>query len=402
MSHRAFLRLCFVLLFILRPSWGEIATAKSLINESKVVPGASQPTQYCPLLSGKRVGLVMNQTSLVGSRLLLDTLLAMQVWVTTVFVPEHGFRGTADAGASLKNTVDSATGLPIISLYGKKKKPSSEDLSNVDVVVYDLQDVGVRFYTYISTLQLVMEACSETGKELIVLDRPNPNGDLIDGPVLADSHRSFVGMQPIPILYGMTVGEYAQMLIGERWFAGAERLKLKVVPCQHYTHQSQYALPVPPSPNLRTDAAIRLYPSLCLFEGTAVSVGRGTEFPFQQFGHPAFAGIYAHSFIPKSTVGATQPLLAGKTCFGLLLAMNRQEADAQLNAQFQLRWLIDAYQHFPDKASFFSPFFKQLAGTDLLQQQIVNGLSEQEIRNTWAQDLKNFKAIRKKYLLYPE
>jgi uncharacterized protein YbbC (DUF1343 family) len=361
--------------------------------------GADRMDAYLPLLEGRRVALLINQTSVTGGRLLADTLLARGVRLTKIFAPEHGFRGTADAGASVRNDRDSATGLPVISLYGSSKKISKAQLADVDLLIYDLQDVGVRFYTYISTLQYAMEACAAHEKPLLVLDRPNPNGYYVDGPVLDTALRSFVGMQPVPVVYGMTVGEYAQMLRGERWFPGAEKLQLTVIPCEGYRHGDRYPLPVPPSPNLKTADAVRYYPSLCLFEGTVVSVGRGTATPFEHWGHPAFRGKGRHSFTPVSMTGATKPLLEGKTCYG-----EKMKDEDLKEHSFTLQPLLQAYQWYPEKEKFFSSpgFFDKLAGTPDLRRQIIAGITEQEIRATWQPELNRFKEIRKRYLLYPD
>lgn len=367
-----------------------------------VKTGAEQFEAYLPLLKGKRVAVLVNQTSAVGAELLPDALLRQGVKVVTIFSPEHGFRGNADAGAHVKSGIDTRTGLPVISLYGDNKKPKPEQLKDIDVVLYDLQDVGVRFYTYISSLEYLLEACGEQQKEVVVLDRPNPLGNIVDGPVLQPKYRSFVGMQPIPIIYGMTPGEYAKMLVGEGWIK-ARNVKLTVVPCANYTHKTLYRLPVAPSPNLKNMAAIYLYPSLCLFEGTVVSVGRGTDAPFQQYGHPALKN-YTYSFVPKSVEGATNPPLKGQTCYGELLASDANTAYRMTESGFQLKWLLKAYQNYPDKATFFNSnnFFRTLAGTDQLQEQIKKGLSEEEIRKSWKADLEKFRAIRDNYLLYEE
>jgi uncharacterized protein YbbC (DUF1343 family) len=344
------------------------------------------------------VALIINQTSVVNGESLLDTLLKQHINIVTVFVPEHGFRGNADAGAHVNNDTDAKTGLPLVSLYGNNKKPRASQLQNVDVVIYDLQDVGARFYTYISTLQYAMEACAENGKQLIVLDRPDPNGHYVDGPVLDTTQRSFVGMQPIPVVYGMTCGEYAQMLKGEQWFHAAVALKMNVIACTNYTHRSHYTLPIAPSPNLKTMTAIALYPSLCFFEGTAVSLGRGTDKPFQQWGHPAFKGKTNYSFTPASQTGASKPPLEGQECFGVL----ESNDPAYTTDHISLEPLIKAYQWFPDKSKFFTPFFEKLAGTTELRKQIEAGKTEKEIRAGWQPALKVFKAVRKKYLLYED
>lgn len=383
-----------ICIFLMAPAVPSIA--------SGIETGAQQMKEYLPLLKGKKVALLINQTSVVDGKLLLDTLLAEGVQVVKVFVPEHGFRGTADAGAHISNEVDARTGLPVISLYGKNKKPGREQLADVDILVYDLQDVGARFYTYISTLQYAMEACIETNKTLLILDRPNPNGHLVDGPVLDTALRSFVGMQPIPVLYGMTAAEYAQMLAGEGWVINADGLRLKIISCKHYTHSQRYTLPVAPSPNLRTMTAVYLYPGLCLFEGTAVSLGRGTDKPFQQWGHPDFKGKSKYSFVPKSIAGASKPVLENQACYGELAASNADAAFNIAKGGIELAPLLKAYQWSPKKDQFFNSFFEKLAGTKELRQQIIAGKSEQEIRSSWAAGLDHFKQIRKKYLLYAD
>ncbi|GAA4467989.1 DUF1343 domain-containing protein [Nemorincola caseinilytica] len=373
------------------------------IPDTTILPAAADPRGYMRHLKDKRVGLVINQTSEYRGVSLLDIMRAQGVNVVRIFVPEHGFRGSADAGAHIANDVDSATGIPVISLYGANKKPKPEYLKDIDALVYDLQDVGVRFYTYISTLEYCMEACADAGVYLLVLDRPNPNGHYVDGPVLQKEHRSFVGMQPIPIVYGMTAGEYALMLAGEKWVAGAGKLKFDVVPCKNYTHYKRYQLPVPPSPNLRTMEAVYAYPSMCLFEGTTISVGRGTYFPFLQYGCPEFEGLMHHSFTPRSGPGAKTPPYEGKKCYGEILGDIkelglREEEDGQL----QLKWLIKAYRSYPTKKNFFTSFFTKLAGTTILEEQIKQNVPEADIRASWKNDLEAFKKIRKKYLLYQD
>ncbi len=372
-------------------------TSRSLFDTS-VKPAASFTASYIPLLKGKKVGLIINQTSCVGDSSLLDMLLARGIKVTKIFTPEHGFRGKADAGAHVDNTIDEATHLPVVSLYGNHKKPTPEDLKNIDVLVYDLQDVGVRFYTYISTLEYGMEACAEQKKQFVVLDRPNPNGFYIDGPVLKKENRSFVGMQAIPIVYGMTAAEYATMLVGERLFTDADKLDLQVIKCINYDHSKKYELPIAPSPNLRNMGAIYAYPSICLFEGTNISVGRGTAFPFQQFGSPELSGKY--TFTPQSGEGAKTPPFEHKKCYGVLVGETPGEILKQINGKLQLKWLIDAYNAYPTKDQFFTDFFKKLTGSDELKIQIQKGETEATIRKSWQKDLKAFKAIRKKYLLY--
>lgn len=390
---RLFLSFLFVFMLFQCPN----VTAKTSGLETPIVVGAERLSSYLPLLKNKRVALLINQTSLVYNKLLLDTLISSGVQVVKIFVPEHGFRGTADAGAHIKNDIDAQTGLPVISLYGKHKKPSAEQMKDIDVLLYDLQDVGVRFYTYISTLEYAMDACIDHKKELLILDRPNPNRHIIDGPVLDTSLRSFVGMQAVPVLYGLTVGEYAQMLVGEQWIKNAKALQYKVIPCLAYDQlavRMKYILPVPPSPNLKNINAIRLYPGLCFFEGTVVSVGRGTDKPFEQWGHPDYQGKLNHTFTPKSTVGATKPLLENQICYGIKLDKAAEDLD--------ISQLLKAYQLSPQKDSFFNSFFEKLAGTKVLRQQIIKGKSEAQIRASWQPELEQFKKIRKKYLLYED
>jgi uncharacterized protein YbbC (DUF1343 family) len=381
-----------------------VSKAVRLTKKPAVITGAERTKQYLPKLKNKRVGILVNQTSIVGEEHLLDVLLKSKIKVIKVFTPEHGFRGSADAGEHVGNSKDKKTGLPIVSLYGDNKKPKKEQLKDIDILIYDLQDVGVRFYTYISSLEYAMEACAENGKELMVLDRPNPNGHYVDGPVLEKELRSFVGMQPIPVVYGMTAGEYAQMLKGEEWFKEADKLKLTVVPCDNYDHNTRFSLPVAPSPNLKNMAAIYLYPSLCLFEGTVISVGRGTDKPFQQWGHPDLKGKAKYSFTPQSTTGASKPLYEGKECFGELVADSDKEAMRKNEDIFNIKWLLRAYEWYPDKDKFFNSnsFFNKLAGTAELQKQIKAGMTENQIRDTWDKDIDAFLKIRKKYLLYDD
>lgn len=349
-------------------------------------------------LSDKRIAVVGNQTSVVGNTHLVDTLLGMNLNVVKVFAPEHGFRGEADAGEKVHSTVDEKTGIPLISLYGNNKKPLPEQLEDVDIVIYDIQDVGVRFYTYISTLHYVMESCAENKKQLIVLDRPNPNGHYIDGPIREPKHRSFVGMHPVPIVYGMTIGEYAMMINGEKWLSDSLVCNLWVIPCKNYTHKTKYVLPVPPSPNLRSELAIASYPSLCLFEATTVSVGRGTEWPFEVYGHPRFPE-QDFCFVPSSMVGAKSPLHENKVCYGFDLAASHHKRKYEIN----LNYLIKAKDLLGDSLPYITQtgFFDRLAGTSILREQLMNGWSAKEIRETWKPGLEQFKATRKKYLLYP-
>lgn len=356
--------------------------------------GADNYAAYLPLLKDKKVGIVTNQTGILSNKThLVDFLFSKKINIQSIFAPEHGFRGTADAGEHIQDDKDSKTGLPIVSLYGDNKKPKSAQLAGIDIMVFDIQDVGARFYTYISTLHYIMEACAENKILLIILDRPNPNGSIIDGPILEKEHSSFVGMHTIPVLHGMTIGEYGQMINGEKWLKNGIKCKLTVIPCLKYNRNSNYNLLIKPSPNLPNDQAINLYASLCFFEGTNVSVGRGTEKQFQIYGSPYLAKSN-FSFIPKPNLGAQNPVYNGVKCFGEDLS-----AAAKVK-QLELKWLIKAYQETADKSKFFNPFFTKLAGTKKLQQQIESGITENEIRNSWQNGLINFKKTRSKYLIY--
>lgn len=356
--------------------------------------GAQNYASYLPLLQAKQIGIVTNQTGIMSNKMhLVDFLLEKKITIQSIFAPEHGFRGTADAGEHIVDAKDTKTGLPIISLYGDNRKPRSEQLKGIDVLVFDIQDVGARFYTYISTLHYVMEACAENNIPLIILDRPNPNGAIIDGPILEKEFTSFVGMHPIPILHGMTIGEYAQMINGENWLKNTAQCKLTVIPCVNYDHNMHYSLPIKPSPNLPNDQAINLYASLCLFEGTNVSMGRGTEKQFQIYGSP-YLPKSDFAFTPKPNFGAKEPVYKGQVCYGEDLTQY-----PKLD-KIELKWLIKAYSKTADKSNFFNPFFTKLAGTKILQEQIESGVSEEEIRNSWKNDLDRFKKIRAKYLIY--
>ncbi len=367
----------------------------------ELMPAANHPASYLPSLKGKRVALVVNQTSQVQGKHLVDFLLKNGVNVVRIFAPEHGFRGTADAGEYLGDSRDILTGIEIRSLYGKHKKPSKEDLRGVDIVVFDIQDVGVRFYTYLSTLHFVMEAVAKEHIPLLLLDRPNPNGNYIDGPMLDPQYSSFVGLDPVPVVYGMTIGEYALMLNGEGWLKNEAKAQLTVVPMKGYAHQSLYVIPVKPSPNLPSERAVALYPSLAFFEGTVISEGRGAPKPFELYGAPKY-GVHKFSFVPQSRPGAKDPKFEGVRCFGIdLSSVGMQEIREQ--KQINLTYLLDAYRNYEDKSEFFlkNGFFDRLAGSDRLRKQILAGASESEIRESWQEDLENFKKIREKYLLYP-
>lgn len=389
------------------------ATAFCQGGSQTVLPGAAQTRLYLPALKGKRVAIFANQTSVIGNTNLVDTLQRLGITIKVIFGPEHGFRGTADAGEKVGNYTDAGTGIPVVSLYGSKRKPSAADLKEVDIMLFDIQDVGTRFYTYISSLQEYMESAVENNKPLIILDRPNPNGFYVDGPVLDPAFKSFVGMQPVPIVYGMTIGEYAKMLLSEEWLTDPARelyhqervpqFKLTVIPCANYTHNSKYVLPVKPSPNLPDIQSIYWYASTCFFEGTVLSEGRGTDKPFQLFGHPTLPNNLA-AFTPRSKPGATAPKLKDQLCYGWDVSGTPQEVLKQIDNKIQLKWIINAYKLFPQKDSFFlkNNFFNKLAGNDVLMQQIKNGVPETDIRKSWEPALSNFKKIRKKYLLYKD
>jgi uncharacterized protein YbbC (DUF1343 family) len=382
------------------------------IASGKIVTGAERMDLYLPLLKGKRVGIFANNTSVVSNTNLVDTLLKRGVSIKVIFGPEHGFRGTADAGEKVGNYTDEKTGIPVVSLYGSKRRPSAEDLKDVDIMLFDIQDVGARFYTYISSMQEFLESAIENNKPLLILDRPNPNGFYVDGPVLDTAFRSFVGMQPIPIAYGMTIGEYATMLLKEGWLTKNPRLKpratqqfyLKIIKCDNYTHKSKYVLPVKPSPNLPDIQSVYWYPSTCLFEGTVLSEGRGTPHPFQWFGHPSLPKNL-FSFTPHGVPGATNPKLKDQLCYGWDVSGTPEEVLKKTDDKIQLKWILEAYRLFPQKDSFFlknGASFNRLAGNNVLINQIKQGLSEADIRKSWEPALSKFKSIRKKYLLYEE
>ncbi len=366
----------------------------------KIRTGAERTEIYLPLLKAKKIAITGNQTSVIKNKNgnythLVDSLLNLNISIEKVFAPEHGFRGTADAGEVIKNGIDIKTGLSVVSLYGNSKKPSSESLQGIDLMIFDIQDVGARFYTYISTLHYIMEACAENNIPLIILDRPNPNGYYIDGPILEDAHSSFVGMHPIPVVHGMTIGEYARMINGEQWLENGIQCDIKIIEMENYDHSKSYSLPVKPSPNLPNDKSINLYPSLCFFEGTNVNAGRGTSKQFQVFGSPYLDNEYFdYSYIPVPMEGAKNPKHTGKKCYGTDLSKT-----PELN-QLNLEWLIEAYKNTEDREEFFNSFFTKLAGTEKLQQQIENGLTFQEIKDSWKEGLENFQIIRKQYLIY--
>jgi uncharacterized protein YbbC (DUF1343 family) len=410
-------------------------------QKAPIVPGAERLELYLPLLKGKTVAVFANQTSMVGSTHLVDTLVKRGIQVKKIFSPEHGFRGDADAGEQVESTTDPITGLTVISLYGKRNRATADDLKDVDVLLFDLQDVGARFYTYINDLQRLLESAIENDKPLLVLDRPNPNGFYVDGPTLQKGFNSGIGVQPVPVVYGMTEGEYAKMLLGEKMLADkvnealrskekttaktavagkddlpspgtlSSKFELRVIPCKNYDHTMTYVLPVRPSPNLPTHQSVLLYPSICFFEGTDVSLGRGTDKPFQIFGAPSLPDTLPYTFTPASVTGAKNPPLLGKLCHGYDLSKIPIDITKKENRQINLSYLLKAYRMFPQKDSFFlrpkkgNPatsdyFFNKLAGNDLLMWQILNGKSEADIRKSWAPAIALFKKVRKKYLLY--
>ena len=388
-----------------------------LYSQKRIIPGAERMNVYLPFLKGKSVAVFANQTSLVHYTNLVDTLLRRGIKVIKIFGPEHGFRGIADAGEKVDNAIDKKTGVKIISLFGNHNKPTPEDLQDVDVMIFDIQDVGTRFYTFISSLQYYIEAALENSKPLLILDRPDPNGFYVDGPVLDPKFKSFVGMNPIPIVYGMTLGEYAFMIAGEKWLSDAANKKYSyylhaknsadtpfhflVIKCLNYDHNSKYVLPVKPSPNLPSIQSVYCYPSTCLFEGTTLSEGRGTNKPFQVFGAPSLPkNLY--SFTPHPTEGAKSSKHYGEVCYGWNISGTPQEVLKKIDNKIQLKWIIQAYKLFPDKENFFLKGFDRLAGNDVLMQQIKDGVSETEIRKSWEPALNNFKQIRKKYLLYKD
>ena len=392
-----------VLLFVVvLLSCGNRTTVK---NESFPIVGANQLALYLPFLDGKNIGVVANQTTVIfknnkeltGAHThLVDSLLKLGIKIKKVFAPEHGYRGKADAGEYVKDGVDIKTGLPIVSLYGANRKPNPEILRDLDVVIFDVQDVGARFYTFVSTLHYMMETCATLNIPILILDRPNPNGHYIDGPVLDLKHKSFVGMHPVPVVHGMTIGEYAKMINGEGWLENGIQCELKIIPVANYNHKKTYNLPIKPSPNLPNAKAVNLYSSLCFFEGTNVSSGRGTSTQFQVFGSPFLnSEKYNYEFTPKPNLGAKNPMHNGVKCFG------KDLTDSEFLSSINLEWLIDAYNNTSNKSDFFNPFFTKLAGQTQLQQQIESGTSANDIRESWQKELEAFKKIRANYLLYP-
>jgi uncharacterized protein YbbC (DUF1343 family) len=416
MIHRKFFVLVIALPLFL---YTHAQSINKPIKGTRIVPGAERMEVYLPLLKGKTVAIFANQTSRVNNTHLVDTLVKRGIKIVKIFGPEHGFRGTAGAGEDINNAVDKNTGIPVISLYGDHKKPTAEDLKGVDILVFDIQDIGTRFYTYISSLQYYLESALEKHKPLLILDRPNPNGFYVDGPVLDPKFKSFIGMQPIPVVYGLTIGEYALLLAGEKWLS-PEANKINtynittkptadtpfhvlVIKCVNYDHNSKYILPVAPSPNIRDIQSIYLYPSTCFFEGTVISEGRGTDKPFQIFGHPSLPKTM-YAFTPKPNEGAKISKCYYQQCYGWNLSGTPEKILKELDKKIQLKYLLDAYKIFPGKDSFFlkNNFINKLAGNDQLVQQVKQGKTEAEIRKSWEPALSNYKKIRKKYLLYKD
>lgn len=367
-----------------------------------ILTGANQVDKFLPELRTKKIGLMVNQTSMRNDEHIVDYFISEGVNIIRIFAPEHGFRGEADAGAVIKDGVDISTGISVVSLYGQKKKPSDKDLADIDIVIFDIQDVGVRYYTYISSLHYLMEACAEQGVEVYILDRPNPNGHYVDGPVLDTAYKSFVGMHPVPVVHGMTVGEYALMIKGEKWINKAVDLKLTIIPCKNYRKSMRYDLPVRPSPNLPNTRSILLYPQLCLFEGTDISIGRGTDRQFQLVGHPLLHEAYNFYFTPKSGPGASYPKHDNQKCYGIdLTELNTQEIFESKSMGLDI--LTEVYRSFPNKSNFFlkNNFFDKLAGGPTLRNQIIEGLDPETIKSSWQLGLKEYKLMRSDYLMYP-
>jgi uncharacterized protein YbbC (DUF1343 family) len=376
--------------------------------QTPIITGAERTDKYLPLLKGKRVAMMANPTTVIGARHLVDSLLLHDVNIVKIFGTEHGFRGNASAGEEISDETDKVTGIPIISLYGKKKKPNNEDLSNVDVLIYDLQDVGCRFYTNINALVKLMEACYENEIKLIILDRPNPNGYLIDGPVLDMKYKSGIGMFPIPMSHGLTVGEFAMMANGEGWLINGAQCNIEIVPVANYNHDMPYELPVNPSPNLNTQQSVLLYPSTCMFEGTYLNHGRGTYSPFTIFGSPSLKDKYKFNFTPEGIKGmAENPIFKGQVCYGIDLR-NFDIDELKKKKQINLSWIMELYKAHPDKENFFDSslsnqmgVIENLIGSGFFREQIINGVSESEIRNSWEPELSKYKLMRLNYLLYP-
>ncbi|GAB3021964.1 DUF1343 domain-containing protein [Niabella terrae] len=404
------MKLLFVLTTALSFLWGAIQLPATCENqlEAPIITGADQTGLYLDYLKGKRIGIMANPTTIIGDKHLVDSLQSLGINIVKVFGPEHGFRGNASAGVKVKDEKDPSTGIPIISLYGAKNKPTAQDMADIDILIYDLQDVGVRFYTNINALSRLMEACAENDKEMLILDRPNPNAYLIDGPILDMKYKSGIGMFPIPMSHGLTVGEFAQMANGEGWLKNKVKCKLKIIPVANYNHNMSYTLPVKPSPNLNTQQSIMLYPSTCMFEGVYLNHGRGTMFPFTVLGSPELKGKYSFSFTPKSIKGmAETPIFMNQVCYGLDLRDYDIEK-LKKSGQINIKWIMELYKAHPHKEKFFNSKLsnqmgkiENLIGNGLFRQQIIDGVSEAEIRKSWEPGLSEYKEMRKKYLLYP-
>lgn len=379
-----------------------IFNATLFCQNKQLLTGAERISYYYPLLKDKNIGLVVNQTSIIGKVHLVDSLVQLGLKIKKIFAPEHGFRGNADAGEKISDSKDPGTGIPILSIYGSKKAPDKSDLEGIDILVFDIQDVGTRFYTYISTLHYVMLSCSENKVPLMVFDRPNPNGHFVDGPILDLAYQSFVGMHPIPVIHGMTIGEYAQMINGENWLGENKKTNLQIVSCLNYKHSDVYNLPIPPSPNLPNMRSIYLYPSICYFEGTQISLGRGTNKQFQVLGAPDL-NVGDFLFTPEPKPGAMNPPQLGKRCRGIDLS-GLDELQIKAKKYIDLSYLIQFYQNYPNKESFFLAglFFDKLAGSSKLREMIQSGYTEQQIKDTWQPGLNEFKKVRKKYLIYED
>jgi uncharacterized protein YbbC (DUF1343 family) len=397
------------LLFLVSSILLALSSLKSQVTAKKpILTGAEQVNKYLPYLKGKRVAIMANQTSIIGKRHLVDSLKSLGVKIVKVFGPEHGFRGNAGAGVEVNDETDAATGIKIISLYGAKNKPTKQDLANVDILIYDLQDVGCRFYTNINALVRLMEACQESGKEILILDRPNPNGYLVDGAILDMKYRSGIGMFPIPMSHGLTIGEFARMANGEGWLTKKVKCRIRIIPVANYNHDMEYVLPVKPSPNLNTQQSIMLYPSVCMFEATYLNHGRGTYFPFTVFGSPELKGIYDFSYTPTSIKGMSEtPLFMDQVCYGIDLR-NYDISLLRKSKKINLQWIMELYKAHPHKEKFFdSKLSREMntievqIGSGLFRQQIIDGKSEKEIRASWEPGLSKYKVMRKKYLLYP-
>ncbi len=395
-----FFILCFLFPFFSEAQEKALTDRRNFSSNQQIITGSERTRLYFPFLKDKNIAVLANQTSIIGKKHLVDSLLNAGFAIKKVFCPEHGFRGHADAGQKVEDQEDSQTGLPIISLYGKKKKPTEKDLEHIDLVIFDIQDVGARFYTYISTMHYVMEACAENNIHFLVLDRPNPNGFYVDGPVREAGYKSFVAMHPVPIVHGMTIAEYARMINNEGWLPNGIKCKLKYVPVYGYNHKTLYHLEVKPSPNLPGMDAVYLYPSLALFEGTVISVGRGTEFPFRVYGNPVLPGN-GFSFIPEPNQGARYPKHEGERCYGEDLS-DYSKNILEHGGKIELKWLIKAYRDYPNKGEFFNHYFDLLAGNSSLRKEIQNGVNPSKIRNSWKIALEKFKEKRKLYLLYED